>query len=80
MTEKSETGSADDLPLVGDQHQVVVIGHLLDIHHAAVALGGLDGDDPLAAAALDAVLVELGPLAEAVFGDGEDGRTDGMRR
>jgi hypothetical protein len=50
MTEKPATRHPDDLSLVGDQHQIVLIGDLLDIDYAAVPLRGLDGDDPLAAA------------------------------
>ena len=64
------------MPAVGDEHHLVGLDHRQRSHHRAVALGGLDGDDALAAAALDPVLGELGALAVAVLGDGEDGGGD----
>ena len=47
---------ADELAAVGDQHQVVVVGDDAQADHLAVALGGLDGDDALAAAVLGRVV------------------------
>src|SRR5882762_1499649 len=53
---------ADDHTLFGDEHHALVALQELDPHHLAVAAGGLDVDEALAAAALDAVLVEGGLL------------------
>ena len=46
-----------------------------DANHLAVAFGGVDVDDADAATRLHAVLVELGALAVAVLGHGEQGAT-----
>ena len=70
---------ADDLPLVGNQHEVIFVGDLLDVNHAAVSFGGLDGDDTFAPAALQSVFVQRGTLAEAVFGHREDRGRNGIR-
>src|SRR5256712_2795713 len=63
---------ADHLALRRDDQDVVADAHLEHGHHVAVAAAGLDVDDALAGAALQAILVERGALAEAAFGDGED--------
>src|SRR5712691_7754316 len=68
---------ADDHTLFGDEHHALVALQELDPHHLAVAAGGLDVDEALAAAALDAVLVEGGLLAVAVLGHGEHGAAGG---
>ena len=63
---------ADDLAVLADDHE---LGGLVDQEDGvdlAVAGGGLDVDDALAAAGLQAVLVDISALAEAVGGDGED--------
>src|SRR6056297_3878532 len=57
---------------VADEHDLVVVGDLQRAHHASVALGRLDGDEPLAAAALHGELVRLAALAVAVFRRRED--------
>src|SRR5690606_7433529 len=59
---------------VGDEHHLVVVPHLADASDLAVALGGADGDEALAAAALESVLGFEGALAVAVLRYGEDGR------
>ena len=69
----------DDLSLIGNQHQVIFVGDLLDVDHTAIPLGGLDGDDTFAPAALQAVFVQGSTLAEAVFGHREDSGGNGIR-
>src|SRR5262245_15100551 len=58
--------------LLGDEHQLLVLEDTGDADDPTVALTGLDVDDADAAAALHPVLVDLGPLPVAVFGDGEN--------
>ena len=65
---------ADQLAAVGDQHQVVVVGDQAQADHLAVALGGLDGDDALAAAVLGRVVGRRRALAVAVLAHGEQRR------
>ena len=55
----------DDDAAGGRQHHLVGVGHLGDRHDRAVAVGGLDVDQPLAAPVLRAVLGQGGPLAVA---------------
>ena len=57
--------------LGADEHQLIGVGDTLDRHHQAVAIGGLDVDHALAAAAGLAVLAHLGALAVAVLADGQ---------
>src|SRR6266566_5116009 len=63
---------ADHLALRRDDQDVVALAHLEHGDDVAVAAAGLDVDDSLAGAALQAILVERRALAEAPFGDGED--------
>src|SRR6185312_13808195 len=63
---------ADDLAAVGDEHEVLLVGDEAATHDLAVALGGLDGDDAEAAAALDRVLGDRGALAVAVLAHGHE--------
>src|SRR6185437_13218099 len=64
--------NADDLAVVADKHGFRFLVHQQDGHYFAVALGGLDVDNTLAAARLQAVFVHSGALAVAVLGDGEN--------
>src|SRR5947208_3501882 len=63
---------ADHLPTARDQHDLIVIRHHANADHAPGLVGGLHGDDALAAAPRETVLVHLGPLAVAVLRDGEE--------
>src|SRR5205823_13951161 len=63
---------ADDLALGRDHENVVTASQLQHADHGAVATAGLDVDDALARAALQAVLVERRALAVAAQGDRED--------
>src|SRR5207249_11917595 len=49
-----------------------IVGHVRYANHLAVPLGCLDVDDADAAARLQAVFVDLGPLPVALLGDGQD--------
>src|SRR5712692_7328424 len=62
---------ADHDPLLGDHHQLVVGEHLLEGDDVARLVRTLQGDDAPAAAVLHPVLIELGALAHALLGDGE---------
>src|SRR6185369_2034654 len=57
---------------LGDHDQVVVVRHREHADDLAVAVRGLDVDDALAAARLQAVLLHLGALAEAVLAARQD--------
>jgi hypothetical protein len=78
----SFTGDADHLAADGDEHDFVGVAHGERADHAAGLVAGLHGDDALAAARLDAVLVEVRALADAVLaGDQQRGvRLDDARR
>lgn len=76
---------AHHFAFVGDEHEFVVVANGEGTGNAAGAIGGFHGDDAFAAAALDAVFLEAGAFAEAVFpGDEEeailvdDGRSDNI--
>src|SRR5438128_4304864 len=60
-----------DHALLRDQHQLIVVVHVGDADDLAVAIARLDVDDADAAARLQAVFLELGPLAVAVLRDGQ---------
>src|SRR5437763_1933527 len=62
----------DHLALGRDDQDVVAVAHLEHADDVAVAAAGLDVDDPLAAPALQPVLLERRALAEAALGHGED--------
>ena len=62
---------AQRLPAVGHQHHLVARADQGDADHRAVALAGVDEDDALAAAALQAELLERRALAVAALADGE---------
>lgn len=64
---------SDDHPLLGDEHDFVVVSDARDGDDVAVTFGGFDVDEPFAAAILGAVLFEEGSLAVAVLTDGEEG-------
>src|SRR4029079_17334733 len=63
--------AADQLALVGDQHDLVAVLHRERRHQLAVAVVDGHRDDAFAAAAGGAVFVGRGALAVAVDGDGE---------
>src|SRR5208282_751863 len=62
---------ADNLAVLGDDHDVGLFGDLKSSDDGAVAISGLHVDDTFAAAGGDAVFGEGGALAETLFGDGE---------
>src|SRR4029077_483623 len=64
----------DHLAAAGDQHDLVLVRHHAYADHPAGLVGGLHGDDALAAAAGEAVLVHLRALAVASLGDREQRR------
>src|SRR6185369_26480 len=61
--------AADQLALVGDQHDLIAVLHGERRHQLAVAVVDAHRDDAFAAAAGGAVLVGRGALAVAVDGD-----------
>jgi hypothetical protein len=63
---------ADDLSELADDHHLGGVVDELDARDFADLGGGAHVDDALAAAGLEAVGVDVGALAVAVFGDGED--------
>ena len=63
---------ADDLAELGDDHHFGGVVDELDASDFADLGCGLHVDDALAAAGLEAVAVDVGALAVAVFRDGED--------
>ena len=63
---------ADDLAELADEHHLRGVVHELDGGDLAGFGAGLHVDDAGSAAGLEAVAVDVGALAEAVFGDGED--------
>ena len=63
---------ADDLAELADDHHLGGVVDELDAGDFADFGGGTHVDDALAAAGLEAVAVDVGALAEAVVGDGED--------
>src|SRR5580704_3827868 len=67
---------ADHLALVCDDHHVGILADLHGRDDRAVAVGGLQIDDALAAARCDAIFRERRALAVALFGDGEHQRRD----
>src|SRR5216684_8088383 len=64
--------AADELALVGDEHDLVGVLDREGADDLAVLLADRHRDDAFAAAAGDAVLVGRGALAVAVFGQRED--------
>src|SRR6266404_5959951 len=64
---------ADHLPTARDQHDLIVIRHHANADHTPRLVGGLHGDDALAAAPRETVLLHLGALAVAVLGHREEG-------
>jgi hypothetical protein len=63
------------LPCCVNQHHLVIFRDLDDADDLAVAIAGLNVDDADAAARLDAILLELGPLAVTLFGHREESST-----
>jgi hypothetical protein len=63
---------ADDFAELADDHHLAGLVDEVDAGDLAVLGRGLDVDDALAAAGLEAVLVDVGALAVAVLGDRED--------
>ena len=63
---------ADDLAELADDHHLGGVVDEVDAGDLADFAGGLHVDDALAAAGLEAVGVDVGALAVAVLGDGED--------
>src|SRR6202044_4150980 len=70
---------ADDLAELADDHHVRGVVDEVDAGDLADFAGGLHVDDALAAAGLEAVGVDVGALAVAVVGDGEDEALIGRR-
>src|SRR5512146_2891954 len=70
------------LPLLGDHHYLILLLHLQGAHHGPVFLGNPDIDDALAAAALEAVLLQVRALAVPPFRHRENRgpRSDDLRR
>src|SRR5260370_37660385 len=66
--------NANDLAVLGDDHQLGVVLHRKNVHHLADLGSGLDQGDDLGSASGTAILADLGALAETVFRDGEDQR------
>src|SRR5947207_14863007 len=62
----------DDAALGGDHEDVVALSDLKHADHGAVAAAGLDVDDALAGATLEAIFVERRALAVAALGDRQD--------
>ena len=62
----------DDLAELADDHHLGGVVDELDAGDLADLGGGLHVDDAGASARLEAVAVDVGALAEAVFADGED--------
>ena len=62
------------IPPLGDEHDLVLGQHFHERHDVAGLVGAVDGDDPLPAALLHAVLVDRRALAEALLGDDEQRR------
>src|SRR5262245_19961950 len=67
---------ADHLAVLGDDHDVGLLGDLQRGNNRAVAFGGLHVDDPFAAARGDAVFGERRALAVAFFGYREHERAE----
>ena len=63
---------ADDLAELADDHQLAGVVDQLNAADAADARGDGHVLDALAAAGLQAVVLDIGALAKAVFGDGQD--------
>ena len=57
-----------DLARVGDQHELIILGHLLRAHDTAGLIGRFHRDDTLAAARLQTILIGLRAFTEAVLG------------
>src|ERR1022692_2211452 len=62
----------DDLAVLADDHDVGILLHQENAHHAPGLVGGLHVDDTLAAAGNQAVGRQRGALAVAVLGDGKE--------
>src|SRR5437660_654913 len=65
---------SDHLPADSDQHDFIVLGHGEGADDAAGLVVGLHSNDSLATPRLDAVFVEIGALADAVFACHQQGR------
>src|SRR5204863_7280771 len=62
---------ADQNPAGRDQHHLVVVVDQHRADHLAIALGSLDGDQALAAAAVARIFADRRALAEDVLGRGQ---------
>ena len=71
-TQLADLHTDDDARLV-DNHQVVVVCHSLDGDEVAGLLGDVQGLHALCATVGDAVVVDVGTLAEALLRDHQDG-------
>ena len=60
------------LPYVGNQHELILFGHVLNADDTAGFVRRLHRDDAFAAARLQAILVHRGALAVAAFGNGQN--------
>ena len=60
------------LPYVGDHHELIIFGHVLNADDTAGLIRRLHRDDPLAAARLQTILIHRGALAVAAFGNGQN--------
>src|SRR5262249_20903761 len=61
-----------DLALVGDQHELIVFGDLLDTNHTASFVRGLHRKDSFAAARLKAVFIDRRALTKTILSDGKE--------
>src|SRR5688500_5840466 len=64
----------DDYAVPGDQHDLIFRKHFHHSHHVTGLLGAVDGDDPLPAAPLHTIVVDVRALAEPFLGDHENRR------
>src|SRR6266850_4286099 len=60
-----------DLARIGDQHELIILGHLLRAHDTADLIGRFHRDDALAAAGLETIFIRLRALTETVLGHRE---------
>src|SRR5918992_1496449 len=62
----------NNLTIIGDKHQLIVVGYLLSSDDATGFLRGLHRDDALAAARLETILLHFRALALPVFRHGQN--------
>ncbi len=62
---------ADQLAAVGDQHDLLILRYREGGHHIAIPAGCFDIDNSLPAAVCHTIFIGVGPLAVAIFSNGE---------